>query len=104
VERRGAEGAFRELIADLEKDPNDLKLRWLLSIAALTLGKYPDDVPEKWRVPPSTLESEYDIGRFYEVATEVGLVINNHSGGAIMEDFDGDGLLDLMVPGSGPHD
>ena len=104
VERRGAEGAFRELTAALAKDPNDLKSRWLLNIAAMTLGKYPDDVPEKWRVPPSTFESEYDIGRFYDVATDVGLVINNHSGGAIMEDFDGDGLLDLMVSGSGPHD
>jgi hypothetical protein len=67
-----------------------LKSRWLLNITAMTLGKYPDDVPEKWRVPPSTFESEYDIGRFYEVATDVGLVINNRSGGAVREDFDGD--------------
>ncbi len=104
VERRGAEGAFRELTAALERDPNDLKSRWLLNIAAMTLGKNPDDVPEKWRVPPSTFASEYDIGRFYDVAADVGLVINNHSGGAIMEDFDGDGLLDLMVSGSGPRD
>ena len=104
VERRGAEGAFRELTAALEKDPNDLKSRWLLNIAAMTLGKYPEDVPEKWRVPPSTFESEYDIGRFYDVATDVGLFINNHSGGVIMEDFDGDGLLDMMVSGSGPRD
>ena len=104
VLQRGAEGAFRELTAALEKDPNDLKSRWLLNIAAMTLGKYPDDVPEKWRVAPSTFSSEYDIGRFYDVATDAGLVINNHSGGVIMEDFDGDGLLDLMVSGSGPHD
>ena len=68
----------------------------------MTLGKYPNDVPEKWRVSRNTFESEYDIGRFYDVATDIGLVINNHSGGVIMEDFDGDGLLDLMVSGSGP--
>jgi len=104
VARRGAEGAFREFTEALQKDSNDLKSRWLLNIAAMTLGKYPDDVPEKWRVPPSTFQSEYDIGRFYDVATDAGLVINQHSGGAIMEDFDGDGLLDLMVSGSGPRD
>ena len=104
VARRGAEGAFRELTSALERDPNDLKSRWLLNIAAMTLGKYPDDVPEKWRVPPSTFAAEYDIGRFNEVATDVGLFINNHSGGVAMEDFDGDGLLDLMVSGSGPRD
>jgi tetratricopeptide (TPR) repeat protein len=104
VAKKGAEGAFREFTAALDKDPNDLKSRWLLNIAAMTLGKYPDDVPEKWRVSRNTFESEYDIGRFYDVATDIGLVINNHSGGVIMEDFDGDGLLDLMVSGSGPHD
>jgi hypothetical protein len=104
VARRGAEGAFSELKTALENDPNDLKSRWLLNVSAMTLGKYPDDVPLKWRVAPSTFVSEYDIGLFLEVATDVGLVINNHSGGAIMEDFDGDGLLDLMVSGSGPHD
>ena len=101
---KGAEGALRELTAALEKDPSDLLSRWLLNIAAMTLGKYPDDVPEKWRVPPSTFASEYDIGRFYDVATDTGLIINNHSGGAIMEDFDGDGLLDIMVSSSGPRD
>ena len=101
---KGAEGALRELTAALEKDPNDLLSRWLLNIAAMTLGKYPDDVQEKWRVPPSTFASEYDIGRFYDVATDTGLVINNHSGGVIMEDFDGDGLLDIMVSSSGPRD
>jgi len=104
VLQRGAQGAFRELTAALEKDPNDLKSQWLLNITAMTLGKFPDDVPEKWRVAPSTFAPEYDIGRFYDVATDVGLAINNHSGGVIMEDFDGDGLLDLLVSGSGPHD
>ena len=104
VERRGAEGAFRELTADLEKDPDNLESRWLLNIAAMTLGNYPNDVPEKWRVPARMLESEYDVGRFYDVATDVGIVVNSHSGGAIMEDFDGDGLLDLMVSGSGAQD
>ena len=104
VARAGAEGAFRELTAALEKDPNDLKSRWLLNIAAMTLGKYPEDVPEKWRVPSSTFESEYDIGRFYDVATDAGLRINGRSGGVVLEDFDGDGLLDLMVSSSGPRD
>jgi ASPIC and UnbV/FG-GAP-like repeat len=104
VARRGAEGAFRELMAALEKDPNDLNSRWLLNIATMTLGKYPDAVPTTWRIPPSNFKSEYDIGRFRDVATDVGLIVNNHAGGVIMEDFDGDGLLDLMVSGSGPHD
>ncbi|MBI3477444.1 MAG: VCBS repeat-containing protein [Acidobacteria bacterium] len=103
-EKRGMEGAVRELTAALAADPNDLKSRWLLNIAYMTIGRYPDDVPAKWLVPSSTFDSEYDIGRFYDVAPQAGLLLNNHSGGVLMEDFDGDGLLDLMVSSSGPLD
>ena len=103
-QKRGMEGAVRELTAALQNDPGDLKSRWLLNIAYMTLGHYPDDVPSKWLIPPSTFDSEYDIGRFYDVAPQANLLLNNHSGGVIMEDFDGDGLLDLMVSSSGPLD
>ena len=103
-DKRGAEGAVREFAAALQADPNDRKARWLLNVAYMTLGGYPQDVPSKWLIPPQTFDSEYNIGRFKDVAAQAGLLINNHSGGAIMEDFDGDGLLDLMVSGSGPLD
>jgi FG-GAP-like repeat/ASPIC and UnbV len=102
--KRGMEGAVRELTAALDKDSKDLKSRWLLNIAYMTLGRYPAEVPAKWLIPASTFDSEYDIGRFLDVAPESGLMINNHSGGAVLEDFDGDGFLDLMVSSSGPLD
>ncbi len=102
--KRGMEGAIRELTAALETDTKDLKSRWLLNIAYMTLGHYPAEVPAKWLIPPGTFDSEYDIGRFLDVAPETGLLINNHSGGVALEDFDGDGLLDLMVSSSGPLD
>lgn len=101
---RGSEGAVREFTAALEKDPSDLKARWLLNIAYMTLGKYPQEVPEKWLIPEKLFASEYDVGRFRDVAAVSGLEIVNHSGGAAMQDFDGDGYLDLMVSGSGPKD
>jgi hypothetical protein len=101
---RGAEGATREFTAALQADPNDAKAQWLLNIAYMTLGRYPQDVPRQWLIPSSQFESEYDIGRFRDVAAQASLLINNHSGGAVMEDFDGDGLLDLMVSGSNPTD
>jgi hypothetical protein len=100
----GMEGAVRELTAALEKNPKDLKSRWLLNIAYMTLGDYPAKVPAQWLISAKTFDSEYDIGRFPDVAPESGLIINNHSGGAVLEDFDGDGFLDLMVSSSGPLD
>src|SRR5450631_650760 len=101
---RGAQGAVRELTALLEQHPDDSESRWLLNVAFMQLGKYPQDVPPKWLVPSKLFDSEYDIGEFLEMAPSAGVAVSGHSGGVIMEDFDGDGLLDLMVSSSGPLD
>jgi FG-GAP-like repeat/ASPIC and UnbV len=102
--QEGAEGAFRELSAALEDNPKDLKLRWLLNIAAMTLGRYPSAVPQKLLVPLDRFKSDYDIGLFPDRAQDAGVAALGHSGGVAMEDFDGDGLLDLMISSSGPED
>jgi Flp pilus assembly protein TadD len=101
---RGAEGAIHEFTAALQADATDAKAQWLLNIAYMALGRYPQDVPPQWLIPSSRFDSEYDIGRFYDVAPQAGILVNNRSGGVLMEDFDGDGLLDLMVSGSNPMD
>lgn len=101
---RGMEGAVRELTDALQENPADLKSRWLLNIAYMTLGRYPHDVPARWLIPASTFDSEYDIGHFKDVAPQAGILGVGHSGGVVMEDFDGDGLLDLMMSSSGPLD
>ena len=41
--------------------------------------------------------SEFDIGKFRDVGHQVGVDRFNQAGGAIMEDFDNDGLLDIVV-------
>src|SRR5262249_54174183 len=42
-------------------------------------------------------QSEFDIGRFRDVGHLVGVNRFNQAGGAIMDDFDNDGLLDIAV-------
>ena len=101
---RGAEGAVREYTRALELNPESNLCRWLLNIAYQALGRYPQDVPKKWLAPPELFASEYDIGYFPEVAALAGMTNMELSGGAIVEDFDGDGLLDVMVSSSGPLD
>lgn len=101
---RGAEGAVREFTAALEQNPKDLKSRWLLNIAYMALGRYPEGVPQRWLIPPSTFTSDADIGLFNDIAPAASILTNGHSGGVVMEDFDGDGLLDLVVSSSGPLD
>jgi len=101
---RGSRSAIAEFAAVLGDHPDDLGARWLMNIASMTLGEYPDKVPPKWLIPPKTFAAEYDVGRFYDVAPKAGLAIQGHAGGAIMEDFDQDGFLDVMLSSMGVED
>lgn len=101
---RGSTAAIKEYTEILEESPNDLNARWLLNIAYMTLGQYPHRVPKQWLIPPEVFESDYDIKRFVDVAPALGLDVVGLSGGSIMEDFDGDGYLDIMASSWGPRD
>jgi len=101
---RGSRGAVHHYTALLEDFPEDLSYRWLLNLAYMTLGKYPDHVPKDWLVPPSVFSSGAEHPRFAEVASDRGLSGVGLSGGVVMEDFDGDGWLDLMSSSWGLKD
>src|SRR5439155_20335207 len=100
----GSRGAIRLLSELLKERPDELGARWLLNIAYMTVGEYPDKVPAPWLIPPKAFESEYDIKRFHDVAGALGLDVNELSGGSIIEDFDGDGYLDIMASSRGLSD
>jgi hypothetical protein len=101
---RGAEGAVRELTALLQTTPTDTESQWLLNIAYMQLGRYPKDVPARWLISESRFNSEARLAEFPEIAASSGVDVTGHAGGVIVEDFDGDGLLDIMVTSSGPLD
>ena len=101
---RGSRAAIEEYLALLEDDPNDLRARWLLNVAHMTLGEYPKQVAERWRVPPAAFESDYDIKRFPNVASALGLDVVGLAGGSVVEDFDRDGYLDIMASSWGFRD
>jgi hypothetical protein len=95
--QRGSRGAVEVLTEILGKYPGDLRARWLLNIASMTLGEYPGQVPPQWLIDPSHFASDGDVGRFPDIAGRVGLDLAGLAGGVVLEDFDGDGFLDLMV-------
>lgn len=82
----------------LEHYPDDLSVRWLLNLAHMTLGEYPEGVDPRYllKLQPF-LHPEHDIGRFRDVGHLVGVNRFNQAGGVIMDDFDDDGLFDLFV-------
>ena len=81
----------------LEKKPEDLEVRWLLNLAYMTLGGYPSAVPPAQLIPPSAFASTGSIGRFTDVAARAGLKVSSLAGGAIADDFDNDGQLDIVT-------
>ena len=70
---------------------------WLLNIAHMTLGSHPDGVPGKYRIAPAAFRSRRSFPRFVNVAKELGLSTVNLSGGAVVDDLDGDGHLDILT-------
>ena len=96
----GPENAIKVYEQILNAYPDDLQSRWLMNIAYMNLGKYPEGVPEKWLVPTNIFKSKGEI-RFKDVAIPLGLDVKGISGGVSMEDFDNDGNLDLLMTSYG---
>ena len=59
--------------AHLAEYPNDFSTRWLLNIAHMTLGEYPDKVNPQYLIPPEKFASEYDLPRFLDVSDGLGI-------------------------------
>ena len=92
-----SERAVKYFLDYLAQKPDDLEVRWLLNLAEMTLGRYPGGVPPRYVVPLSAFESKADIGRFVDVAPEAGLTAFSLAGGAIVDDFENRGLLDVVT-------
>jgi hypothetical protein len=92
-----AEQARASYLSFLRVNPDDLSVLWLLNVTAMAVGTYPDGVPEQFRIPPEALESERKVARLTDVAGRLGIDTFNQCGGSIAEDFDGDGLLDIVT-------
>jgi tetratricopeptide (TPR) repeat protein len=81
----------------LDQEPDDLEVRWLLNLAYMTIGQYPAGVPKQYLIPPSDFQSKESIGRFKDVAPAAGLNVVRAAGGVIVDDFENNGLLDIVV-------
>ena len=102
------DGAARRAIAEYARilgDPPDestaLAAQWLLNLAYMMVGEYPFHVPEQWLVPPEAFRPEHDVGGFPDVAGRLGLDDAGRKGGSVMDDFDGDGRLDIVASSAG---
>ncbi len=91
------EKAIEYLTKSLSYEPSNVELQWLLNLAYMTGGRYPDGVPAEFLIPPSVFASTEDVGHFPDIAPAVGLDILGTAGGAVIDDMDNDGLLDVVT-------
>jgi tetratricopeptide (TPR) repeat protein len=102
VQQGAAKNAIKYLTGAMQRNSDDLESRWLLNIAYMALGEYPAGVPAEWLVPPKVFESDEEFPRFVNIAAELGIDTFSLSGGAIVDDFDTDGLHDIVVSSTHP--
>ncbi len=102
--RRGSQMAIHWYEQILMQDSTDLNALWLLNLAHMTLGSYPDGIARKWQIPLESQKGETTIRRFTDVAPHLGVDVMALSGGVVLEDLSGDGWLDLMVSSWGLRD
>jgi tetratricopeptide (TPR) repeat protein len=92
-----SEKAVQHFLKYLVQQPDSIEAKWLLNLAEMTLGNYPDGVPPRYLMAPSLFTSAESIGRFSDVAPAAGLNLFAMASGLVIDDFDNDGLLDVVV-------
>jgi hypothetical protein len=92
-------------------DPENRLYRWLLNFNYMTLGRFSEGVPERYRIQTPFIDRFYGEGKARAPEAFADLILEDqakqlgvntfHAGrGVAVEDFDGDGYLDLVVGGS----
>ena len=104
AEQTGSRTALQFFTKALQRAPGDMESLWLLNVAYMTLAEYPEKVPAQWLLPPRVFESAHDIKRFSDVAPEANVAAFGRAGGVALDDFNNDGLLDIICSSWGLRD
>ncbi|MEQ9410099.1 MAG: CRTAC1 family protein [Fuerstiella sp.] len=97
VRPEGSRHARKYLLEMHQREPADLGTKWLLNVVAMTLGEYPDSLPADAQISADRFRSAESFPRFRNRAPELNLDTLSLSGGVIVDDFNNDDLLDIVV-------
>lgn len=97
VDQEGSRKAIEVLERILRANAEQMTARWLLNLAYMTVGEYPAKVPDAWRIPPEAFRSDEAFPRFREVAPELELNAMTLAGASVIDDFDGDGRVEIVT-------
>ncbi len=94
----GSTQAVHYLQRALVITPDDLRSRWLLNIARMTLGDHPQGMEPDYLIPASPPGSAASpVGAYRNLAEPMGLDQPGWAGGVAVDDFDGDHDLDIFM-------
>lgn len=96
-DKTGAEKAIDLYKAILTDNPNDLESRWLLNVAYMSTGGYPSEVPPQFLLKVRDDDTLHLVQPFRNVAMNIGLNYKCIAGGSIVDDFNNDGYLDIVL-------
>ncbi|MBI1761844.1 MAG: CRTAC1 family protein [Acidobacteria bacterium] len=95
----GSSAAINCFKRHLARNPDNLEVRWLLNLAYMTLGQHrisaKGGLAPEWLIPVTP--SKDPLPRFPDVAAQLGIDRVSGAGGAILDDFDNDGFLDVII-------
>ncbi|MDO3626694.1 CRTAC1 family protein [Mucilaginibacter sp. BT774] len=97
--KTGSAKAIQVYETILNTNPDDLASRWLLNVAFMTLGTYPQAVPKEFLIPDLNADTGYKVKPFTDMAADLGLDVFSRAGGVIVDDFNNDGYLDIITSG-----
>ena len=95
-DKYGSQEAIKRYEAILKSNPRNLEARWLLNIAYMTIGGYPLKVPAEYllKLLPDNAKN---FKPFVDIAPDLGLDKKTMAGGSIVDDFNNDGYLDIVL-------
>lgn len=96
-DKTGSEKAIELYKRILAEDLSDLESKWLMNIAYMTIGAYPEQVPPGLLLKVMDDDTSGTIKPFKDVAAHVGLNLKDMGGGSIIDDFNNDGYLDIVL-------
>lgn len=95
--KTGSSQAISYFQKHLTSKPDNLEVRWLLNLAAMTLGQYPQGIKREWLISMPTIPMADRLPKFPDIASRLGLDPIRGAGGSIVDDFDNDGYLDIVI-------
>lgn len=96
VKRESSQKAITLLTELLDQSPFNFEHQYLLNIAHMTLGSYPDSISDEFVIDEAYF-AQSDFPTFKDVASDLGVDVNELSGGICIGDFNNDGYQDMIV-------